>query len=151
MLKRSSPRNCKMTFIVDRGFAERQILKKWKLLYLLNWLVYFDKLWRKHWYWQDLAQKIANWHFYRSRLCRAPNSEKCENSPISRTVRNIVMKFCIHIDIDKMYPMNLSNDIWDRSRFCQCSNSGKSETGPIPWTFWYILIKFCIPITIDMI
>ena len=30
----------------------------------------------KHWYWQDLAQEIAKSHFYRSRLCRAPNSEK---------------------------------------------------------------------------
>ena len=37
---------------------------------------YFDRLLRKHWYWQDLAQEISNWHFYRSRLCRAPNSEK---------------------------------------------------------------------------
>ena len=24
---------------------------------------------------------------------------------------NIVMKFCMHTDIDKMYPMRLSNDI----------------------------------------
>ena len=36
----------------------------------------------------------------------APNSEKKkkknENGPISRTVKNIVIKFCIHIDIDKM-------------------------------------------------
>ena len=38
-----------MTFIIGRGFAERQILKKWKWLYLLNWVEYFDKLLRKHW------------------------------------------------------------------------------------------------------
>ena len=30
VLKRSSPRNCKMTFIIGRGFAECQIMKKWK-------------------------------------------------------------------------------------------------------------------------
>ena len=48
-----------MAFIIGRGFAERQILKKWKWLYLLNWVEYFDKLLRK----QDLAQEIANWHF----------------------------------------------------------------------------------------
>ena len=76
MLKRSNPRNCKITFIIGRGFAECQILKKWKWPYLLNWVEYFDKLLRKCWYWQDLAQDIANWHFYQSRLCRAPNSEK---------------------------------------------------------------------------
>ena len=27
---------------------------------------------------------------------------KKRNGPISRTVKSIVMKFCIHIDIDKM-------------------------------------------------
>ena len=52
-----------MTFIIGRGFAECQILKKWKWPYLLNWVEYFDKLLCKHWYWQDLAQEIANWHF----------------------------------------------------------------------------------------
>ena len=31
--------------------------------------------------------------------------------PLSRTEWNIVKEFCIHIDIDKMYPMRLSNDI----------------------------------------
>ena len=44
-----------MTFIVGRVFAERQILKKWKRLYLLNSVEYFDKLLRKHLYWQDLT------------------------------------------------------------------------------------------------
>ena len=37
----------KMTFIIGRGFAERQILKKWKWRYLLNWVEYFDRLLRK--------------------------------------------------------------------------------------------------------
>ena len=52
-----------MTFFIGRGFAKLQILKKWKWPYLFNWVEYFDKLLRKHWYWQDLAQKIAKWHF----------------------------------------------------------------------------------------
>ena len=63
ILTRSSSRNCKMAFIDGRGFADCQILKKWKWPYLLNWVVYFNKLLRKHWYWQDLAQEIAKWHF----------------------------------------------------------------------------------------
>ena len=66
MVKRSSPTNCKMTFIIGRGFAECQILKKWKWPYLLNWVEYFDKRLRKYWYWQYLAQEIANWHFFLS-------------------------------------------------------------------------------------
>ena len=35
--------------------------------------------------------------------------KKKDNGAISWTEWNIVMKFCIHIDIDKMYPMKLSN------------------------------------------
>ena len=37
-----------MTFIIGRGFAERQILKKSKWPYLLNLVEYFDELLRKH-------------------------------------------------------------------------------------------------------
>ena len=91
-----------MTFIIGRGFAERKILKKCKWLYLLNWVEYFDKLLRKHSYWQDLAQEIANWHFLSVEALPSSKFWKSENGPISRTVKNIVMKFCIHIDIDMM-------------------------------------------------
>ena len=72
-----------MTSIIGRGFAERQILKKWKWSYLLNWVEYFDKLLRKHWYWQDLAQGIAKWHL--SSLEALPSAKfwKSENGPIS--------------------------------------------------------------------
>ena len=171
ILTRSSSRNCKMTFIIGRGFAERQILKKWKWPYLLNWVEYFDKLLRKHWYWQDLAQEIAKWHF--SLVEALPSSKfwKSDNGAISWTEWNIVMEFCMHIDIDKMYPMRLSNDIWDWLSFCRGSNSEKSETiakwhlssvevlpsakfwksdnGAISWTEWNIVMEFCMHIDID--
>ena len=93
-----------MPFIIGRGFAERQILKKWKLPYLLNWAEYFDNLLRKHWYWQDLAQEIAKWHF--SSVEALPSSKfwKSRNGAISWTEWNIVMKLWIHIDIDKGCP-----------------------------------------------
>ena len=80
------------------------------------------------------------------------------------------MKFWIHIDIDKMYPMRLLNDIWDWLSFRGGSNSEKSETiakwhlssveavpsvkfwksenGLISWTEWNILIDFCVNIDI---
>ena len=102
MLKRSSQRNCKMTFIIGRGFAECKTLKKWKWPYLLNWVKYVDRYLRKHWYWQDLAQEIANWHFLSDKALPSSKFWKSENGSISRTMKNIVMKFCIHIDIDKM-------------------------------------------------
>ena len=91
-----------MTFIIGRGFAERQILKKWKWPYLLNWVEYFDRLLRKHSYWQDLAQEIVKCHF--SSVEVLPNSKfwKSENCPIFWTEWNIVMKFCIHIGNDKI-------------------------------------------------
>ena len=33
-----------MTFFIGRGFAELQILKKWKWPYLLNWVEYCDEI-----------------------------------------------------------------------------------------------------------
>ena len=91
-----------MTFSIGQGFAECQILKKWKWPYLLNGLEYIDKLLRKQWYWQDLAQEIAKGHFLSVEALPSSKFWKSENGPICRTVKNIVMKFCIHIDIDKM-------------------------------------------------
>ena len=91
-----------MTFIIGRGFAECQILKKWKGPYLLNWVEYFNKRLRKHWYWQDLAQKIEKWNFLSVEALPSSKFWKSENGTICRTVKNIVMKFWIHIDIDKM-------------------------------------------------
>ena len=114
---RTISRNCKMTFVIGRGFAEHQILKKWKWPYLLNWVEYFAKPLRKHWYWQDLAKEIAKWHF--SSIEALPSSKfwKSDNDAISWTEWNIVMKFCVHIDIDKMYSIRMSSDIWDWPRF----------------------------------
>ena len=91
-----------MTFNVDRGFAECQNRKKLKWPYLLNWVEYFDKLLCKHWYWQDLVQEIAKWHFLSVEALPSSKFWKSENGSISRTVKNIVMKFCIHTDTDKM-------------------------------------------------
>ena len=49
---------------------------------------------------QDQAQDIVKWHF--SSVEALPSSKfwKSENGPTSWTEWNIVMKFCIHIDID---------------------------------------------------
>ena len=97
--------------------------EKWP--YLLNWVEYFDKLLRKYWYWQGLAQEIPKWHF--SLVEALPSSKfwKSDNVAISWTEWNIVMKCCIHVDIDKMFPMRLSNDIWDWLSFCRGSSSEK--------------------------
>ena len=48
-----------MTFGLGRGFAERQILKKWNWPYLLKLLVYFDKILHIFYYWHDLDRGIA--------------------------------------------------------------------------------------------
>ena len=72
MLKISSPRNCKMTSFIGRGFAECQILKMWKRTewnILINFCVNidFDKIQPK---------RLRTDIFYWSRLCQAPNFEK---------------------------------------------------------------------------
>ena len=51
-----------MTLFISRGFAELQILKKWKWPYLLNWVEYCDEILHTHWYWQDVAHEIVKWH-----------------------------------------------------------------------------------------
>ena len=121
MLKGSRPRNCKMTFIVGRGFTECQILKKWNRPYFMNWMEYFDKLLRKHWYWQDLAEEMANWYFLvGGGFCY----EILHTHWYWQDVANEIVKW--HLGFVEVLP---------RFKFW------KSETGPISWTFWYILIK----------
>ena len=38
-----------MSFFIGLGFAELQILKKWKWPYLLNWVEYCDEILHTHW------------------------------------------------------------------------------------------------------
>ena len=97
-----------MTFIVGRGFAERQILKKWKWLYLLNWVEYFDELLRKYWYWQDLAKEIANCSQWDCQtifgigrgFAEVQILKKSETGPIPWTFWYILIQFCIPITTD---------------------------------------------------
>ena len=107
--------------------AKRQILKKWKWPYLLNRVEYFDKLLRKHWYWQDLAQEIAKWHFHCSRLCQGPNSEKVK-MVLSLELSGILWWNFAYTLILTRWTMRLSNDTWDWLSFCRGSNSEKRET-----------------------
>ena len=108
---------------------------------------------------------ILKCHFSSVEVLPSSKFWKGDNGAISWTEWNIVMKSCIHIDIDKMYPMRLSNDTWDRLSFCRGSNSEtseptakwylssveallsakfwKSENGLISWTEWNILVDFC--------
>ena len=62
ILLRSCPKDCEMTFFIGRGFAELQILKKWKWLYLLNSVRYCDEILHTHWYGHDVAHEIVKWH-----------------------------------------------------------------------------------------
>ena len=48
------------------------------------------------------SQGIAKWHL--SSVEDLPIAKVCksENGPVARSVKNIVLRFCINIDIDKM-------------------------------------------------
>ena len=143
----SSSRNCKMTFIIGRGFAERQILKRWKWPYLLNWVEYFDKLLRKHWYSQNLAQEIAKWHF--SSVEALPSSKFWKmilalSLELSRILwwnfaYTLILTRCTPWDCQITFEIGwvfaevqilkkvrlLQNDIYHRSRLCRAPNSEK--------------------------
>ena len=103
ILTRCSQWDWQMIFGIGRDFAEVQILKKVKLAYSLNLLVYFNKILHTHFYWHDLDRGIAKsnpkWHL--TSVEAVPSSRFCkiENGRIEWT---IVMKLCLHIDIDKM-------------------------------------------------
>ena len=49
-----------------------------------------------------LAQEISKWHLSLLKILPSSKFWKSENGPISWTKCNIVMKTCMHIDIDKM-------------------------------------------------
>ena len=90
-------RDCKVTFIIGRGFARLQILKIWKWTYLLNWVEYCDEILQyTYWYWPDLAQRIVKCHS--SLVGPLPRFKfwKSETGPISRTFWNILIQFWIH-------------------------------------------------------
>ena len=48
--------------------------------------MYFDKLLRTHWYWQDLAQEIAKWHL--SSVEALPSSKFLKEKDRNKLNRN---------------------------------------------------------------
>ena len=51
---------------------------------------------------RQIAGYVAKWHFSSAEALPSSKFRKSENGPISWTEWNIMMKFCIHIDIDMM-------------------------------------------------
>ena len=101
-IAKSRPRDCKMTFNIGRGCAELQILKKWKWP---NWVDYCDKTLHTHWYWQDVAQEIANVNWDWPRRSRGSNSEKQWNWPyllkLFKYFDKIMHKHCYWRELDR--------------------------------------------------
>ena len=56
-------------------------------------------------------------------LCRGPNCEKVKITHNSWTKSNILLKVCIHIDINTTYATGLPNAICRRSRLCRGPHS----------------------------
>ena len=75
---RSSQRDCELTFFVGQGFAELQLLKKWKWPYLLNCEDYCGESLHTHWYWQDLANEIVEWHLGLDRGIAKSSPRNCK-------------------------------------------------------------------------
>ena len=96
-----------MLFVIGRGFAEFQILIKLKLaLSLEPFVICISIKFRIHIYIYKLqAMVLPNFifHIIWSRVCRGKNSKRNKgNWPYLLNRANILIKFCIHIDIDKI-------------------------------------------------
>ena len=74
----------------------------WKMSITLNRLEYFNKILHTHWNWQDVAQEIVNCYLGLAEALPRFRFWKSENSPISWTEWNILINFCLNIDIDKV-------------------------------------------------
>ena len=176
ILTSCSSRNCIMTFIIGRGFAERQILKKWKWAFLFKWVEYFnccvnidiDKIYPKR-----LRNDIFHW----SRLCRAPNSEKVIMA-LSLELSGILWwNFAYILILTRCTPWDCQMTFefgwvflprckfWKKWDYCKTIETiakwhlssvealpsakfWKCDNGLISWTEWNILIDFCLNIDI---
>ena len=91
---------------VGRGLPRFKFWKKWNWPYLLNLLVYFDKILHTHYYWHELDRGIAK---SSPRDCKMTFNigRGCAELQILKKWKwpnwlAIVMNFCMHIDIDKI-------------------------------------------------
>ena len=83
----------------------------WKNVDNANRLEYFDKNLHTHWYWQDVAQEIVKCHLGLAEGLPRFIFWKWENSPIFWNEWNNFINFCVNIDMNKIYPKRLRNDI----------------------------------------
>ena len=126
--------DCQMTTGIGRGF---KFWKKANWPYLLNRLVYFDKILHTHYYWHDLDRGIANscprdWKWHLTSVEAVPSSQfwKSENC---RTESTIVMKLCIHIDIERCSRSDCQMAFGIGRGFAEVQFLKKSETYGIFW------------------
>ena len=171
MLTRSSTRDCELIFFVGRGFAELQILKKWKWPCLLNWVEYCNEILHTHWYWHDVAHEIVKWHLGLVRVL--PRFKFWKKVKLAHFL-NLLVYFdkILHIhyywhDLDRgiakssprdsKMTLNIGWQDWQDvpHEIVKCHLKlaeallrfkfwKNSETGPISWNFLNISIKLCI-------
>ena len=154
ILTRSGQRDWEMTFFIGRGFAELQILKKWKWPYSLNWVECCDEILHTHWYWHDVAHEIVKWQLglvevlprikfwnfaYTLKLTRCTPWDCQMTFEIGLVLPRF--KFCKKCDYCKMTKLS-SVEALPSAKFW------KSENGLISWTEWNIWIDFCVNIDI---
>ena len=134
-----------MTFFSGRGFAELQILKKWKWPYLLSWVEYCDEILHTHWYWHDVTHEIVKWHLGFVEVM--PRFKFWKQWNLTLKSSRTLIKFCRHIDIDKI--KELQNDIYHPSRLCPAPNSEKVKMAISLKLSGIFLINCLVNIDID--
>ena len=121
ILTRCTPWDCQMAFEFGRFFAEVQILKK--------------------------GETVEKWHLSSVEALPSAKFWKSEKCIISWIERNILIDFCVNIDIEKIQPKRLWNVIVHLSRFSRAPNSEKVKmnlslevSGILWWNFAYTLV-----------
>ena len=128
--------HCQMPFVIGRGFAEVQIQMSDTGHFVkfspdssrkMPTTLKPSKIFRRNFaYTLILTRSISrDWKWHLSSVEALPRSKfwKSENGPISWTEWNILMKFCIHIDMERSIPRDCEMTFFHWSRLCRTSNS----------------------------
>ena len=130
--------------------------KKWNWPYLLNLLVYFDKILHTHYYWHDLDRGVAKsiprdckMTFNIGRDCFELQYLKKWKWPMELSGL-MWWNFAHKLILTRCSPRDCQMSFWIGRGIAEVQILKNSETGPISWNFLNILIKLCINIVIDV-
>ena len=144
----SNPGYCQMSFIMAKALPRSEFCKSetvpisctmWNILIIFSIHIGIDKFYHiclPTWH-LSLVETLPRCEYWkkwnRPILVEASQMSEfwtSETGPISCTMWNIFITFCLHIDIDEFYSIRLSNVIYHRSRLCRGPNAEQVKMVP---------------------